>query len=167
MKRPVRLCNTFMLKTYTVPDAREFYTAERDAFMTLRLGGMPSPFLIGYYGSFVDKYSYNIILEYADRGSLETFMRETDAPSTARDMVMFWDRLCNIMHGLAHIHDVPSDIDSRPPVMIGYVTHFWLQCPTYHSRMILVGTRISDPVTYMSSVVQSNQCMMSSSSLLI
>ena len=87
--------------------------------MNLRLYGKPSPFIIGYYGSFIDDDTYNIILEYADRGSLEDFMKRTDQPCTVEDMIVFWDRLSNTTHGLAHIHGIPANLSSGVPVLLG------------------------------------------------
>lgn len=103
-ERPSELRNTFVLKTYRGPDAKEQHKTEHDAFINLRHDGKPSPFIIAYYGSFIDDDTYNIILEFADRGNLEHFMRTMPAPSTLEDMLVLWDRLRRITHGLAVIH---------------------------------------------------------------
>lgn len=108
-----------MLKTYRGDDAKEQYTAERDAFMRLRYDGKPSPFVIAYYGSFIDRDTYNIILEYADGGNLEDFMKRTPEPSTTEDMIAYWDRFCGITHGLAHIHGIPGKTETGIPVLLG------------------------------------------------
>ena len=107
-ERPQRLRHTFVLKTYLGPDAKEQHKAERDAFIRLRHNDKPSPFIIAYYGSFVDENTYNIILEYADRGNLEQFMEAMPPPSTAENMIELWDRLCKISHGLAVLHGTPD-----------------------------------------------------------
>ena len=95
--------------------------------MNLRYDGKPSPFVIAYYGSFVDDGTYNIILEYADRGNLEDFLKTTTEPSTCEDMIEFWDRLCSITHGLALIHRTPDSTATGIPVLRGYVRPFPLQ----------------------------------------
>jgi serine/threonine protein kinase len=59
--------------------------------MNLRYDSKPSPFVIAYYGSFIDNDTYNIILEFADRGNFEDFMRTTPEPSTGEEMIEFWD----------------------------------------------------------------------------
>ncbi|MCJ1391817.1 hypothetical protein MMC18_004684 [Xylographa bjoerkii] len=96
--------NTFVLKTYRTEGAEENYKAERDAYMKLRWTGKPSPHIIAYYGGFIHGNSYNIILEYADRGTLESFMRTTDPPSTVEDTLLFWNRIFGIIDGLINIH---------------------------------------------------------------
>ena len=86
-ERPLALRDTFVLKTYRGSDAKEQHKAEHDAFINIRHDGKPSPFIVAYYGSFIDDETYNIILEFADRGNLEEFMRTTRAPSTAENMI--------------------------------------------------------------------------------
>ncbi|KAL9612988.1 MAG: hypothetical protein Q9167_002465 [Letrouitia subvulpina] len=119
-ERPQDLRHTFVLKTYRGPDAEEQHKRERNAFMSLRHDKKPSPFIIAYHGSFVDDDTFNIILEYADRGNLEDFMKATPEPSTGEAMIEFWDRLCNITHGLALIHGFPGDTSGNIPVLLGW-----------------------------------------------
>lgn len=97
--------NTFVLKTYRTAEAEENYKRERDAYMKLRWAGQPSPHIIAYYGGFIHGNSYNIILEYADQGTLESFMKNTESPPTIEDTILFWDRLSDITHGIMMIHD--------------------------------------------------------------
>lgn len=89
--------------------------------MKLRYAGNPSPFVIAYYGSFIDDDTYNIILEYADRGNLEDFMKSTPEPTTETYMIEFWDRLCSISHGLALIHGTPGSTANGIPGLLGCV----------------------------------------------
>ncbi|KAL8792768.1 MAG: hypothetical protein Q9195_004655 [Heterodermia aff. obscurata] len=107
-ERPRHLRDTFVLKTYRGPDAKEQHQAEHDAFINLRYNGKPSPFIIAYYGSFVDDNTYNIILEFADRGNLDEFMSAMPPPTTEENMIELWDRLSKITHGLAVIHGTPD-----------------------------------------------------------
>ncbi|KAL8702872.1 MAG: hypothetical protein Q9201_003963 [Fulgogasparrea decipioides] len=120
-ERPTELLDTFVLKTYRGPDAKEQHRAEQDAFMRLRHARQPTPFVVAYYGSFIDDETYNIILEYADGGNLEDFMKSTPQPSTPEDMIQFWDRLCSITHGLSFIHGVPSRHPASFPAFLGYI----------------------------------------------
>ena len=87
--------------------------------MNLRYDNKPTPFIIAYYMSFIDDDIYNIILEYADRGNFEDFMKTTLKPSTIEEMIEFWDRLCSITHGLALIHGTPSCAQTDTPVLLG------------------------------------------------
>ena len=113
--------NTFVLKTYRTAEAEENYKAERDAYMKLRWSGQPSPHIIAYYGGFIHGNSYNIILEYADQGTLETFMRNTKPPSTVEDTLLFWDRLFGITHGIMTIHGHIGNESSASQILDGYV----------------------------------------------
>ncbi|KAL9125734.1 MAG: hypothetical protein Q9217_005105 [Psora testacea] len=119
-ERPPHLRNTFVLKTYRGADAKEQYKAEHAAFMNLRYDGKPSPFITAYYGSFIDDGTYNIVLEYADRGNFEDFIKTTPEPSTDGDMIEFWDRFCSITHGLALIHGTPVSTPTGIPVLLGW-----------------------------------------------
>ena len=91
--------------------------------MNLRYDSKPSPFVVAYYGSFIDDDTYNTFLEYADRGNLEDFMKTTPEPSTGEEMIEFWDRLCSISHGLALIHGTPASAPTGTSVLLGYVRH--------------------------------------------
>ena len=89
--------------------------------MNLRFDNKPSPFIVAYYGSFIDDDTYNIILEHADRDNLEEFMKITPEPSTREEILEFWDRLCSVTHGLALIHGTPGSTPTNIPVLLGYV----------------------------------------------
>lgn len=121
-KRPPRLQQTFVLKTYRGRDAKEQHDAEREAFIRLRYNQEPSPFIIAYYGSFYDHDTYSIILEYADGGNLDDFMRRTPEPPNREDMIEYWDRFCRITHGLAHIHGLQGSEIPGTSVLLGYVS---------------------------------------------
>ena len=125
-ERPAHLRDTFVLKTYRGADAKEQYTAEREAYMKLRYDNKPSPFVLAYYGSFIDRDTYNIILEYADRGNLEQYLKSTPKPPTFQDMIVYWERFSNITHGLAAIHGVPGSAERGTSVLLGYVLAFLL-----------------------------------------
>lgn len=105
--------NTFVLKTYRTPEAEKDYRAEREAFMMLRWSGNPTSNVVAYYGGFVYCNSYNTILEYADSGTLEEFMRTTDPPTLVEDTLLFWDRLSGITQGVMVIHGRISNEESR------------------------------------------------------
>ncbi|CAF9943242.1 MAG: hypothetical protein ALECFALPRED_010901 [Alectoria fallacina] len=112
--------NTFVLKTYRSAEAEDNYKAERDAYMKLRWAGKPSPHIIAYYGGFIHGDSYNLILEYADQGTLETFMRNTESPSTVEDTLLFWDRLFDITHGVMTIHGKIGNESSASQILKGW-----------------------------------------------
>ncbi|KAL9632109.1 MAG: hypothetical protein Q9164_005519, partial [Protoblastenia rupestris] len=114
--------NTFILKTfYDVPNVVQCYHDERDAFVRLRWGWKPAPDIIGFYGSFVRGNTYNLILEYADLGTLEHFIQNTVAPSDGQGTSLFWERLSNVTLGLLRIHNtMPKGDIKLPQVPLGW-----------------------------------------------
>lgn len=91
------------MKTYYKAE-EETYTDERDAYMRLRWTRLQYPNLLTYYGSFVHGNTHNIVLEWADLGTLENYMSTTSPPSTAEELVLLWDRLSGVINGLMAIH---------------------------------------------------------------
>ncbi|KAL8896162.1 MAG: hypothetical protein Q9207_007843 [Kuettlingeria erythrocarpa] len=96
--------NTFVLKTYRRDEAEKHHRIERDAYINLRWAGRPTPNIVAFYGSFIQGTSYNLILEYADRGNLRDFMRRTPKPESVEDVLLFFDRLVDIVQGVQCIH---------------------------------------------------------------
>ncbi|KAL8747821.1 MAG: hypothetical protein Q9184_007549 [Pyrenodesmia sp. 2 TL-2023] len=84
-----RNLNTFVLKTYRGDEAEENHKIEREAYTNLRLAGRPPPNIVAFYGSFIQDASYNLIMEYADQGNLETFMKRTPKPESVEDVIVF------------------------------------------------------------------------------
>lgn len=114
--------NTFVLKTYRTPEAAKYFETERSAFIKLRYGHLPPENIIAYYGSFVKDDTYNIILEYADRGTLGQYMNSTDEPTDIGKIMAFWKCFLPIFHGLSHIHGtkVSSPNPDEPGLLLGY-----------------------------------------------
>jgi len=114
--------NTYVLKTYRTLEAKEYFETERSAFKKLRYGGMPPGNIIEYYGSFVRDGTYSIILEYADRGTLDQYMKNTDEPTDIGEIMTFWKCFLAIFHGLDHIHGTksPSLNPDEPGSLHGY-----------------------------------------------
>ncbi|KAL8751864.1 MAG: hypothetical protein Q9199_006136 [Rusavskia elegans] len=101
-------------------EAERNHKIERDAYINLRLADRPSPNIVAFYGSFIQGASYNLILEYADRGNLETFMRKTPRPESVEDVLMFFDRLVHIVHGVQCIHGRIGNDRSASQVLNGW-----------------------------------------------
>ncbi|KAL8718573.1 MAG: hypothetical protein Q9225_004303 [Loekoesia sp. 1 TL-2023] len=114
--------NAFVLKTYRGKEAEENHKAERDAYMKLRWAGRPSPNIIAFYGWFTQGNSHNLILEYADQGTLESFMKRTVAPSHVEDVLLFWERLTSVMHGIQSIHGKIGNLRSASQILNGLET---------------------------------------------
>ena len=88
--------------------------------MELRYGGRPTANIIGYYGSFVRDGTYNLVLEYADRGTLEDFMNQMLEPKNISDITIFWERFLPVLGGLAQIHGTPGSPTDGPHILLGY-----------------------------------------------
>lgn len=113
--------NTFALKTYRRnSEAKKYFDNECTAYKRLRYQDKPHANIIGYYGSFVRYNTYNIILEYADRGTLNDFLQETHEPTNSTGIMTFWTQFLGILHGLAHIHGTPGLALEDPWVLLGW-----------------------------------------------
>lgn len=114
--------NTFVLKTYRTPEAEKYFEVERSAFKRLRYGQRSPGNIIEYYSSFVSNGTYNIILEYADRGTLYEYLKNTDGPTGIGDIMTFWKNFLRIFHGLSHIHNTkgPSPNPDESGLLLGY-----------------------------------------------
>lgn len=111
------------MKTYLFKDAKDNYESEVRAFRALKAGGSLGKSIIGFYGSYEQDGSYNVLLEYADRGTLDDYLATTPPPSTAEDIYTFWRSLFNIIKALKLIHNVSGDTPDDPPILQGYVSH--------------------------------------------
>ncbi|KAL8769016.1 MAG: hypothetical protein Q9209_004933 [Squamulea sp. 1 TL-2023] len=126
--------NTFALKTYRTPEAQKYFENERDAFIRLRHGRRPHPNIIEFYGSFVRDGTYNIILEYADRGTLDDYMKNTPEPKTITEITTFWRNFFPVMHGLAHVHGTPGTASDGPNILLGYGMNPYGAPETYRDK---------------------------------
>lgn len=77
------LANKFVLKTYLGREAEKYYKSETEAFKKLK-HQVDASDLIGFYGSYRQGNSYNIILEYANEGTLEDYFRNMEPPVRKR-----------------------------------------------------------------------------------
>ncbi len=114
-----RPANTYVLKTYNTKDAAKYYANEVDAFMKLNKKGHDES-LIKLLGSYKQGDTYNILLEYADRGTLDDFFQTTPPPSLGEEIIVFWSRLFNVIKALLCIHETERPDDFRgPAILIG------------------------------------------------
>ncbi|PVH88884.1 hypothetical protein DL98DRAFT_565731 [Cadophora sp. DSE1049] len=102
--------------TYTAPDAAVYYKNEVNAFRRLKRSQTSS--LIGFYGSFIQGHTFNIILEYADQGTLEHYFSDTSPPSRGVDIINFWESLFRAIWGLKCIHEVDGRGASEGPQIL-------------------------------------------------
>ncbi|OCL06940.1 hypothetical protein AOQ84DRAFT_67856, partial [Glonium stellatum] len=131
--------NTYVLKQYNTSDAEAECAKEDGAFERLNtmhhrvrsgITGNRESAIIGFYGSFEQGGKHNVILEYANGGTLEDYFKRNSPPSTAQGIYLFWEALLKLGRALTAIHN--QTIDSR-------VHHGWHQ--DVKPQNILVSTR--------------------------
>lgn len=116
----VRPANTYVLKTYNTKDAKDYFENEVDAFRKLATKNGIEKSLIQFFGGYKQGDTYNILLEYADCGTLEDFFQNVTPPSLGEDIEMFWGRLFNVIQALSHIHKLARPDGFRgPDILIG------------------------------------------------
>lgn len=114
-----RPANTYVLKTYNTKDAHDYYQNEVDAFKKLAKNRTDQS-LIQFLGSYRQGDIYNILLEYADCGTLEDYFRKVSPPSLGEDIIRFWKGLFNVIKALSRIHEIERPDGFRgPDVLIG------------------------------------------------
>jgi serine/threonine protein kinase len=96
--------NTFALKTFTDEHAEDYYRNEVEAFRSLQV--LSDINLVSYYGSYTHGSTYNIILEYVDKGTLETYFENEVPPTKGEDIINFWGGIFMIFKALSAIHDL-------------------------------------------------------------
>ena len=92
----------FVLKKYKTEEAKKHYDSEVAAFQ--KLG--PTLSIIEFYGSYIHEDSFNILLEFADKGSLAQYFREEAPPTTGEEIIKFWGSIFMLGQALAAIHQV-------------------------------------------------------------
>lgn len=114
--------DTFVLKTYHKTEAEQYFYNEVEAFRRLRRG-TSDPNIIHFYGSFIQNGTYNVILDFADRGTLEEYFQTVFPPTSGKDIEHFWASLCGIFKALIHIHEVDGQNTlAGPQILQGFVT---------------------------------------------
>lgn len=121
------IADVFAVKTYYTPDASRYYETEVDAFRKLKRSQPHNPHLIAFFGNYTHSGTYNIILEYADRGSLEQYL-QTEPPFSSEEISKVWESLFGILKALESIHQVElAKPNTGPGILNGFVTMFQKQ----------------------------------------
>ena len=87
-------------------------------------GSRSYPHIVGFYGGFILDGTYDILLEYADKGTLEEYLASTPPPCTARDIITFWQSFLRVTLGLSRIHGTRESSTEGPQIFQGCVTSF-------------------------------------------
>lgn len=91
-----------MLKRYPTKEGEADYTKEVNGFRSVKHADS----IIKFYGSYIHGSDRNVLLEYADRGSLEYFFRKETPPSHGGEIIKFWEGLFSLINGLKAIHSI-------------------------------------------------------------
>ena len=113
------LANTFVMKTYLTSEAEKYYETELRAFERLML--LRNPGIIMFHKSFVRGESYNIILEYADKGTLADYFKSESPPSGGEEIIRFWGAMFKLLSVLRDIHELSPDHLDGPQGFQKYV----------------------------------------------
>lgn len=114
------LKNTFALKTYDARDASSFslYRCEVEALR--RLHNPPNKYLIGFHGNYIQSETCNLLLEFADQGSLEAYFENNNPPFEEKDIIAFWAGLFGVYKALCAIHTkIVKNASAEPRVLDG------------------------------------------------
>lgn len=71
--------------------------------------------MIGFYLSFQYKDTFNILLEYAEEGTLEEFYANKPNPTTGQDTYDFWASFLEIVKGITLLHKQRLSSGELPP----------------------------------------------------
>ena len=104
------------MKSYRGPDAKLYYENEVDAFKRLRAKQKTlDTNIVTFYGSYRQNDTFNVLLEYADEGTLETYFNEVFPPRSGSDIHQFWESLCGVLKALTQIHEVECPYNRGGP----------------------------------------------------
>ncbi|CZR54400.1 uncharacterized protein PAC_04284 [Phialocephala subalpina] len=104
------LKDTFALRTYSIAKV-QFYDSKLHALRKLQQ--IRDKHLIGVYGSYTQGNSYNVLLEWADRGSLEHYFQLTNPPAGIVGITNFWTSLFGTLRALHTIHQFEAGFDAK------------------------------------------------------
>lgn len=97
-------------------DSQRIFDAELEALAAL--SRKSSKHIVQCMGSYVHGNNYNLILEYADQGSLGEYLQRSSPPRSALELQQFWNSMIDILQGLHQIHNT-SFFDTKTASMVG------------------------------------------------
>ncbi|KAK4544430.1 hypothetical protein LTR36_004321 [Oleoguttula mirabilis] len=118
------LPGTFISVSPRRQHAERYYSTEVHNFAQLTSRASTStPGLIGFYGGFEHGDTFNILLEYANGGTLEDMFQQREPPSCGDDIIAFWNAFVEVLKALASIHDLKKEASDTMghKVFQGYV----------------------------------------------
>ncbi|KAL9043640.1 MAG: hypothetical protein Q9214_003179 [Letrouitia sp. 1 TL-2023] len=113
--------NIVVIKTYMTRDAEKYFVAEHKAFKRLHRGKRWAKNIVGFYNAFQHGDHFNIVLEYANRGTLQHIIDYMSPPTKASDIHTFWSGLLDVANGLMTIHGATTnDTGEEIQIMLGW-----------------------------------------------
>ncbi|KAF2085973.1 kinase-like protein [Saccharata proteae CBS 121410] len=116
-RQEYRFADTFVVKSFRGGDAEEHYNNEKRAFEKLAMSGPQVQSIIGFYGSFFHDGIYNIILEFADKGTLEDYLAIHRPPQRGSEIIEVWRGMFQLILAILAIHEagnLSDSSDARP-----------------------------------------------------
>ena len=104
---------------YEGPDAEKDFEIEVDGFKKLTQAASDSN-VIRYYGFFTHRGTKNILLEYANKGTLEEYWECTRPPTKGTEIVKLWERIFGLFAAVMAIHGVEWTDSELPQIFQGY-----------------------------------------------
>jgi serine/threonine protein kinase len=95
------------LKTYFTSEDEQYHENEVSAYR--HLGNRATSSIINFHGSFSRGHNYNLILEYADKGSLGAYFKTESPPSEGEEIIRFWESMFKLLIALQHLHELSLD----------------------------------------------------------
>jgi len=68
--------------------------------------------IVTFHGSWQQGDTFNILLEYADKGSLSDYFQKVPPPQEGKDIVMFWKSFIEVVKALCRIHELRVEDES-------------------------------------------------------
>jgi serine/threonine protein kinase len=114
------IARKLVLKTYFGRNAQTYYDNEVRAFTQIgRLSRTIDSSMINFYGGFKHDGRFNILLEFADKGTLEEYF-STNPPKSGTDIIKFWEHILQVTEALVDIHGNSEGTNMTQPLK-GYV----------------------------------------------
>ncbi len=96
------IVDNYVLKSYPAKEGENEYRNEVTGYRSVRNADS----IIRLYGSYVHGDTLNILLEFADKGTLEDYFKTHSPPSRGPDIVKFWEALFQLIKALKAVHSV-------------------------------------------------------------
>lgn len=102
------VARSYVLKTYKSRNARKYYENEINAFRKTSRQGKINKNMIELHGSYEYHGTYNLILAFANKGTLEEYFQKVRPPTEGHEIIAFWQSFFGIVEGLCRIHEVDT-----------------------------------------------------------